>query len=257
MESQKPPPKYTSPKGMWTSKLILRTLMIIFGITILSLAGSIATSGIISSVPLLIAAPPGVLSLIWNVSEAICILTRGGHRGIHPGANVGLDLILWLALAGADVALWLIGVASSIVGAATSYSSYGDYGSGYDDFDDVFGDDLSNTVKGIRAKGQALLGLTAVLTILHFTTFVIACYETNVRNRLPRQTVIVMQPATAQPTQAFYPPAAYATQHQPLPGQQMYYPYQQQQAVYPPKAIEAYQGQQGTPPPPPVYTTPR
>ncbi len=104
------------------------------------------------------------LSLIWNISEAICIVVRGGHRGIHPGANVALDLILWLGLAGADVALWLIGIASSVIGYASSYSSYGSYGSSYDDFNDVFGDDLSNTVSGIRTKGQAMLGLTAVLT---------------------------------------------------------------------------------------------
>ena len=36
------------------------------------------------------------VAFIWNVAEGICILTRGGRRGIHPGACVGVDLVLWL-----------------------------------------------------------------------------------------------------------------------------------------------------------------
>lgn len=34
--------------------------------------------------------------MIWDVAEAICILARRGHRGIHPGAIVAIDLLLWL-----------------------------------------------------------------------------------------------------------------------------------------------------------------
>lgn len=30
------------------------------------------------------------------MAEIICIFARGGHRGIHPGAVVAIDLILWL-----------------------------------------------------------------------------------------------------------------------------------------------------------------
>ncbi len=35
------------------------------------------------------------VSIIWNVAEFICVLVRGGHRGIHPGAIVAIDLVLW------------------------------------------------------------------------------------------------------------------------------------------------------------------
>jgi len=93
-------------------------------------------------------------------------------------------------------------------------------------------------------------------SILHFTTFVIACYETNVRNRLPRhQTLIMVQnpPVPMQP--GFYPQMGYGQPGyaQPnLPGQQVYYPpmgaaaFNQppQQVAYPPKAAEAYQSHQ-------------
>lgn len=36
---------------------------------------------------------------VWDVAEIICILKRGGHRGIHPGAIIAMDLLSWLAWA--------------------------------------------------------------------------------------------------------------------------------------------------------------
>lgn len=36
------------------------------------------------------------LSVIWNFANLLTIWVRDG-RGIHPGANVGCDLFLWLA----------------------------------------------------------------------------------------------------------------------------------------------------------------
>ncbi len=35
-------------------------------------------------------------TFLWDIAEGICILVRGGHRGIHPGAIVGVDLVIWL-----------------------------------------------------------------------------------------------------------------------------------------------------------------
>ena len=37
------------------------------------------------------------LSMVWNFTNLLTIWVRDG-RGIHPGANVGCDLFLWLAL---------------------------------------------------------------------------------------------------------------------------------------------------------------
>ena len=138
MEAQKPPPKYTSPKGMWVSKLVLRIIMLIFAIALVSLAASLVNSFFFSSVTFIIVAPAGFLSLIWNFAEGICVLTRGGHRGIHPGANVALDLILWLGLTGMCVALALLGAGASVV----SGSYYGilyrrDHTESLDIFDDA------------------------------------------------------------------------------------------------------------------------
>lgn len=40
--------------------------------------------------------PQACVSFIWDVAEGICILARRGRRGIHPGAIVAVDLLLWL-----------------------------------------------------------------------------------------------------------------------------------------------------------------
>lgn len=36
------------------------------------------------------------MALIWDVAEFITLCARGGKLGIHPGAHVGLHLVLWL-----------------------------------------------------------------------------------------------------------------------------------------------------------------
>jgi len=65
--------------------------------------------------------------------------------------------------------------------------------------------------------------------IIHFALFVIACYETNKRNRMPR-TVYVMQPFYGAPQGmpgAYHQLGAYppqSPQGQPLPQHQMYMP---------------------------------
>ena len=46
------------------------------------------------------------LSLIWNCAEFITFCVN--KRGIHPGAHVGLDLILWLGLLAAALTQLLI-----------------------------------------------------------------------------------------------------------------------------------------------------
>jgi hypothetical protein len=58
----------------------------------------------------------------------------------------------------------------------------------------------------------------AIYSIIHFALFVIGCYETNVRNRMPR-TVYVMQPIYGPPGVL---PAAYqqlGSQGHPMPHQ--------------------------------------
>jgi hypothetical protein len=53
------------------------------------------------------------------LAEAICICARGGHRGIHPGACVGVDLIIWLGFVGSAT-----GVALALYWIFSPYLAY-------------------------------------------------------------------------------------------------------------------------------------
>ena len=63
------------------------------------------------------------LSVIWNIVNIVTLLAR--NRWIHPGANVGCDLVLWLGL-GITAGIATVG--------AVSYLFYEDYYDGaYDE----------------------------------------------------------------------------------------------------------------------------
>jgi len=147
-------PKYISPKGMWVSKFILRVLAIVFDIVIMAIAGSMAEHGVLGPLFYIIIFPPVALSLIWNVAEGICILARGGRRGIHPGANVALDLIIWLALTVIIIILWLMGLTSYLYDLA-------DYSYGYYGYDSYYYD--GSDLVAARDKGRAITGLVSLL----------------------------------------------------------------------------------------------
>jgi hypothetical protein len=82
--------------------------------------------------------------------------------------------------------------------------------------------------------------------IIHFALFVIGCYETNIRNRLPR-TVYVVQPIYGDPqmVQGGYQQLGFVPA-QPLPGQ----PLPQAQMVF----MQVPPGQLPVQPPPAVAT---
>ncbi|KAK3316804.1 hypothetical protein B0H66DRAFT_592929 [Apodospora peruviana] len=252
MEQQppaRPPPKHISPPGMWASKLTLRIISLVFCIALIGLGGSLASTGIVSVLPFAIMGPPVFAALIWDIAEGICILARGGHRGIHPGANVGVDLLLWLALTACTVILWLIGIASSFL--YVYCDSYYDYDYNYyrDDCDN-----LGYNLNELIGKGRAILGLAAVLTILHFVTFVIACYETNLRNRRGTTNIVYMYTTTTTTPggmpqhggQQYAMPQTYSV----AAPAQVYYPHQQQQQQQPMYYTYATQS------PPTTTTTP-
>lgn len=64
--------------------------------------------------------------LIWDIAEGITLIVRRrSYKGIHPGACVGVDLVLWLALGALSGAM--IPVAS--YGDGYNYISYDSYSS--------------------------------------------------------------------------------------------------------------------------------
>ncbi|KAK4133956.1 hypothetical protein BT67DRAFT_422656 [Trichocladium antarcticum] len=189
MDSRAPPP-HISPMAMWISKLALRIVQFALAIAIIGCVASLLHSHVWGIAVLVTILPQAAISATWSFSEAICLLVRRGHRGIHPGANVALDLLLWLAFVAGTVLLGLFGLAASVLlskppprSGPTYQYDYLWYGSGKDSW--------VRKPNPVVGRGRALLGLGAMLTILHFTTFIIACVETSIRNRRSLQVVYV------------------------------------------------------------------
>ncbi len=87
------------------------------------------------------------------MAEIICIFKRGGNRGIHPGAVVAVDLILWLAWVIIDV---FLGAAMLVVLARYRVSGYG---YSYDD-DDATAEELA-AARRDQATGRAMFAFTS------------------------------------------------------------------------------------------------
>ncbi|KAH7170653.1 hypothetical protein EDB81DRAFT_174700 [Dactylonectria macrodidyma] len=216
----RPPPPHISSNGMYATKLVLRIFSMISAIVLIGISASVAVSW--DYVALVILVPPAGVALIWDVAESICLCARRGHRGIHPGAIVGVDLILWLGYIVAVVFFGIIWGANGDYYYSYYYSSSTNY--------------------------RALIGFGAVEVILHITLFIIGCYETNVRNRNPSTQVIYVQAGTnnASMYTSAYPMAqaqpyhsAYYTQAQVPAQQYQYTPLEQPKMNELPTAVPA------------------
>ncbi|KAL2162478.1 hypothetical protein VTH06DRAFT_7392 [Thermothelomyces fergusii] len=168
-----PPPHHVSPKGMWISKLAIRFVQFALASSLVGCLAYAFSMRLTHGITFVVLLPQAAVSVTWALAEGICILVRGGHRGMHPGANVALDLLLWLGL--------IAGTALSQI--AASYP----------------GDPRH---RSIVATGRVILGLGVSLILLHFVTFVIACAETDQRNR-------EADAAVAVTVAHYYPPLPY------------------------------------------------
>ncbi|KAK2061978.1 hypothetical protein LY76DRAFT_337619 [Colletotrichum caudatum] len=139
---------YTRPWHI--AKIAIRGCDIVFSIIVIAITlHMLVTIGYSSPYLLLFSGIPGVVAIIWDVSELITICARGGRKGIHPGAHVGLHLIFCLAFTTAIVCEALF-----------SYS-----------FDWPF-----------ARQEHVALAFTCLLLLDHFILFVRACIETSQRN---------------------------------------------------------------------------
>ncbi|SPQ26522.1 65edb3fb-c379-489a-9eac-a4c3862a4fa9 [Thermothielavioides terrestris] len=205
------PPKYVSSATTWRSKLALRTASALFLIIIAAIGGSLANTPRVDVLGIMLILAPGLIApFIWDIAEGICILCRGGHRGIHPGAIVAIDLLCWLG--------WVVIVFFMCVSGLITRARYfiDDY-SGYDDYQY----DMSKVTpedaqleQSIEAKGRVMAAFGCLTVVVHFMLFVIGCRETNIRNRTP-QTVYVMQPIYSTEAVGPYQLGQFAGQSQP------------------------------------------
>lgn len=105
-----PQPTYANPitpfdKTWFWIKVCLTCLSITISAVLLALSLSISL-GVFDGfrTPLaVIIVPVAVVAAAWDVAELVVNCARksaqGARHGIHPGAHVGVDLVLWLACA--------------------------------------------------------------------------------------------------------------------------------------------------------------
>ncbi|KAL2186966.1 hypothetical protein L209DRAFT_752783 [Thermothelomyces heterothallicus CBS 203.75] len=220
---QTQPPKYVSPPGTWKTKLGIRAASIVFLIVLSGLAGSLAADSRLDGTTLLIVVlgPAAVVTFIWDIAESICIWKRGGHRGIHPGAVVAIDLLAWLGWGLVDLLVIPYSIILTSDYYVANHWSDDEYGYSEPGADPEY----EAVLRDVHGKGRAVACFAVLTTIIHFAVFVIACYETHIRNRMPT-TIYVMQPiygpAPVQEPGAYqqlgtFP--AQPVQGQPFPGQ--------------------------------------
>ncbi|KAI1134435.1 hypothetical protein F5Y05DRAFT_406578 [Hypoxylon sp. FL0543] len=164
--------------------------------------------------------PIAIAIAVWTIAELVTLFVRrkdAPGRGIHPGAHVGVQLILFLALILAvfySCELWR-SVERSIEPCnewtrdpkhpnwVTQNTTRTDDGGGLRVSTSSYycPESYRNTVNdpSYRSAVQAIIAFCALLWAIHFTLFVRACVETQRRNS--ESPVMMVYPRTAWPAQ--------------------------------------------------------
>ncbi|ERT00527.1 hypothetical protein HMPREF1624_03900 [Sporothrix schenckii ATCC 58251] len=93
--------KIVSGRKWFFAKAGLEGLSIITGIVVSGISGGViaaqapypTVNGYFDAA---LSFPPGILAILWPAAELVTLAVRR-NRGIHPGAHVGIHLIIWLA----------------------------------------------------------------------------------------------------------------------------------------------------------------
>ncbi|KAK7949210.1 uncharacterized protein PG986_010096 [Apiospora aurea] len=198
-------------KNWYWAKIALTVASIVFAIILLGVSLGLALgpmSTIYSYGYEFVVIPLVIVCVVWDLAElltvCICLARRRRsphsqpegqqqqqqHRqGIHPGAHVGVDLVLWLA----GIVTLLFSISDYLE--STYYDPY-DCNTYYyhssSFYEEYCNDDYLNNLKSfyIPAK-RAVLAFICLLTITHFVIFVRACVETNQRNRMRGPVIMV------------------------------------------------------------------
>lgn len=181
------------------------------------------------------------MAIIWQAAEFITVWASKTSRGIHPGANVALHLIIWL------VGAIVVGFLATFVAFDIDDLDDADVNAGYYDTDGDTPSYGSLAVFQTRIRlEEALLAFSGVLMLLHFVLFVRACVETqqyNSRRRHRTRTVYVPVPVqVAGLAPDSQQPVGYFA-YQPMPSQSLPF-------VLPPQQHQQQPQLSGAPAPP-------
>jgi len=134
--------------------------------------------------------PFGALNMIWNAAELLTHCARGSDsiypRGIHPGAHVGVHLIM---LMGSAIGISFAAMSTSIFNGALTICNRPSNDSWWPTIEYVYNTCDYYKHEPIYWDGtveyiKALLAACCVTFVIHFTLFVWGCVDTHHRNRL-------------------------------------------------------------------------
>ncbi|KAL7921827.1 hypothetical protein ACQKWADRAFT_294551 [Trichoderma austrokoningii] len=198
-----PPPLETSKRAEFTRLGFFGATLLLgiigLGLSLSSLGGSDISVAIA-------ALPASAIATIWSLAEIITRAVRKFKTGIHPGAHVGVCLIIWM-------------IASVTGGMLCTYVAlYRGYD--YDDNCSFTTTDGQGNVSSYDCaprdpapKGKILGSavITCMLFALSFGLFIDACIQTHRRNTAAKRPIMVIaQPPSWQPQNGavMQPPAA-------------------------------------------------
>ncbi|OTB12698.1 hypothetical protein K445DRAFT_320838 [Daldinia sp. EC12] len=229
METQRRVVQPVSSRNWQIAKIALQTASLAFCIIVIGLSAGTMWGGDYGVGILTV--PVTAATAAWTIAELVTLLVRtrrGGApgRGIHPGAHVGVQLIIFLAMIYVlfyACMLWR-SVQNSIVRCnewerdpknpdwvIENYSDV-DRHSGFFYTRSFYCPeshrDLVNS-KLFQSAAQALIAFCAMLWAIHFTLFVRACVETQRRNRNRPAAVVYPQPVWPAQYGPNYPPTNY------------------------------------------------
>lgn len=134
-------------------------------------------------------------SIIWQGADFIVLAARRTWRPIHPGAHVGVHLILWVLCL-----LVVLSLSTEIAYLLTDYSvdtrcastPNGYYIEG-DDYVwcDYYTFPSQSSADTYISMAEALDAFAVLMLIAHVTLFIMACVETNQRRKFGRATRVV------------------------------------------------------------------
>ncbi|KAK6844165.1 hypothetical protein PG995_014275 [Apiospora arundinis] len=203
-------------KKWYWAKLALTLASVLFSVILLGLGLGISlrpTDTFYTGTYAWVIVPVVVVCIIWDLAELITLFTCGRHRkgdqqqpqqegqkqstardGIHPGAHVGVDLVLWLA----GIFVVLFTISGSVLDGYSYRYECEEFAKGgpnyystsyYEKFcSPSYLNDLDNFYK---PAARAISAFACLLTLTHFVIFVRACIETNLRNRMRGPVVMV------------------------------------------------------------------
>jgi len=208
-------PRVDRQSGWYIFKVILRVLSVLICLAVVGVAVSTVVDiklkyGVVINIAYY-ASPPAIILLIWDAVEFIALCARKG-QGIHPGAHVAVELIMWIAC-------------TSIAGLAFVYAYGIDKEAKAGEYYTVEEEGL---LKGIAMKTRVLSGLLCLVALVRFILFVRACVETH-RRRMARHfrptavsSGVAAVPLGHMQPQPYDPTSMVPAVHAPQP-QQYYY----------------------------------